>query len=122
MSTENVLQGILSQKIVQSGGVYSAKTDVVNVDTIKLDSTSTQAGSVTTNVSGQAIVQNALITANCVVVVTPTENPGGYYWVTSNPFIAAVATPTPADAIPARFIINVSPASAKTFNYYIAKY
>ena len=34
MSTENVLQGILSQKIVQDGGGYAARTDIVNVDNI----------------------------------------------------------------------------------------
>jgi hypothetical protein len=43
MSTENILQGILSQKIVQTGGVYSAKTDIVNVDNI------TATGDIRTN-------------------------------------------------------------------------
>jgi hypothetical protein len=34
MSTQNVLQGILSQKIVQDGEGYAVRTDIVNVDNI----------------------------------------------------------------------------------------
>jgi hypothetical protein len=34
MSTQNVLQGILSQKIVQDGEGYAVRTDIVNVDNV----------------------------------------------------------------------------------------
>lgn len=48
MSTENVLQGILSQKIVQDGGGYVARTDIVNVDNITATG-DIVAASITTN-------------------------------------------------------------------------
>lgn len=48
MSTENVLQGILSQKIVQDGGGYVARTDIVNVDNITVTG-DIVAASITTN-------------------------------------------------------------------------
>jgi len=107
MSTENVLQGILSQKIVQTGGVYSAKTDLVNVDTIKLDSTSTQAGkiNVSSGTTGTANVTG--VTSTSVVIVTPTSQPTGSYWVT-----------TSANTI----TLNLETVQAITFNYFVAKY
>jgi hypothetical protein len=65
MSTENVLQGILSQKIVQDGAGYAARTDIVNVDNITANSIVT--GSITTgsiNTSGTITSGGSSITAS----------------------------------------------------------
>ena len=108
MSTENVLQGILSQKIVQTGGVYSAKTDVVNVDTIKLDSTSSQAGKIVFT-SGTLTIATTVpgVTSNSVVILTPNISLTGTYSLTTTDNTIT---------------ITISSSQNITFNYYIAKY
>jgi len=113
MSVQNVLQGVLSQKVVaDDGGGYSVKNDLVNVDTVNaigvnLASSSTQAGKVTTNALNPVTTFNvANVTSTSIVVVTPKASVGAYYVTTG----AGTIT------------ITLASASAVDFNYYIAKY
>lgn len=109
MSTQNTLQGILSQKIVQSGGVYSAKTDVVNVDNIKLDSTSTQAGKIVFTASGSTTIDTAVagVISTSVVILTPNISLTGTYTLTTTDNTITIA---------------ISNSQNITFNYFVAKY
>jgi hypothetical protein len=110
MSTENVLQGILSQKIVQTGGVYSVKTDLVNVDNIKLDPTSSQAGKIvfTTSPSVSSVDTTVPgVTPASIVILSPTTSFAGTYTLS-----------TQTNNI--RLVLGA--AANVTFNYFVAKY
>ena len=109
MSTENVLQGILSQKIVQTGGVYSAKTDLVNVDTIKLDPTSSQAGKIVFTSGALTTIATTVpgVTSNSVVILTPNISLTGTYSLTTADNTITIA---------------ISSSQSITFNYFVAKY
>ena len=108
MSVQNVLQGVLSQKVVaDGGGGYSVKNDIVNVDTVKISSTSTQAGRATTSDSTTLAIDLPGITADSIVIVTPVQcYPFPFYVLTSLNKIEITYQADP-------------PA---TFNYYVAKY
>jgi hypothetical protein len=108
MSVQNVLQGILSQKVVADGSGYAVKNDLVNIDTVNISSTSTQAGSITTSSSDDTtdfIISG--VTSNSIVVLTPKSVIDTYYWVTTSEN---------------KITITLASAKATTFNYYIAKY
>ena len=109
MSTQNTLQGILSQKIVQSDGVYSAKTDIVNVDSIKLDSTSTQAGKIVFTSGASTSIATTVpgVTSNSVVILTPNISLTGTYTLTTTDNTITIA---------------ISNSQNITFNYFVAKY
>ena len=112
MSVQNVLQGILSQKVVADGGGYSVKNDIVNVDTVNaigvnLASASTQAGTISISNGSTASLTVTGVTTTSIVVVTPKLNPSASYWVT-----------TTANTI----TITTSATTTTTFNYYVAKY
>ena len=107
MSVQNVLQGVLSQKVVADGGGYAVKNDLVNIDTVNISSTSTQAGNITTsssNVDTDFTVSG--VTSNSIVIITPKSSVGAYYVATSANKIT----------------ITLATVSVVTFNYYIAKY
>ena len=67
MSTENVLQGILSQKIVQDGAGYAARTDIVNVDNITANSITT------TSLAPSSINATGNITASRLILSSAAE-------------------------------------------------
>lgn len=93
MSTENVLQGILSQKIVQDGAGYAARTDIVNVDNITANSIVT--GSITTgsiNTSGTITSGGSSITASSLRL---TSAAGPH--ITTEGNTLQIATTTPAN-------------------------
>ena len=93
MSTENVLQGILSQKIVQDGAGYAARTDIVNVDNITANSIVT--GSITTgsiNTSGTITSGGSSITASSLRL---TSAAGPHITTAGNTL--QIATTTAAD-------------------------
>lgn len=107
MSVQNVLQGVLSQKVVaDGGGGYAVKNDIVNVDTVKISSTSTQAGRITFDGPG-GVINLPGITADSIVIVTPVFTTVSYFYVTT---------------APNQITIVVDTDDSVTFNYYVAKY
>jgi hypothetical protein len=68
MSTQSIIESIISPKIVSSGGGYVAKTDITNVDMVQ--HSVTQCGQNTLS-DGIYAVANSAITLNSVVLVTP---------------------------------------------------
>lgn len=108
MSVQNVLQGVLSQKVVaDGGGGYAVKNDIVNVDTVKISSTSTQAGRITFSETPSVSITLPGITADSIVIVTPVNsNPGPFFVITSLNTIE----------------IWIQTDDTATFNYYVAKY
>lgn len=66
-NTKNILQHIISPKVVNTGsGAHSVKTDLINIDHIY----SSMRGTVTANGTSAVNVTNSEVTANSVVVLT----------------------------------------------------
>jgi hypothetical protein len=96
MSTENVLQGILSQKIVQDGDGYAARTDIVNVDNITANSiTTTSLTPSSINTTGNITAASLRLTSaagphittagNTLQIATTTAaNTGGFFNLNGN--------------------------------------
>ena len=80
MSTQSIIESIISPKIVTSGTGYVAKTDITNVDMVQ--HSSTQCGQNALS-SGIYAVANSAITLNSVILVTPVVSvaPTLYYGV-----------------------------------------
>lgn len=102
-----------SQQIINATQIRIISTAPLNGDgsistnKVKLDSGSTQAGTVTTSGSTAATTFNiANVTSTSIVVVTPKASVGAYYVTTGTGTIT----------------ITLASASAVDFNYYIAKY
>jgi hypothetical protein len=75
MSTENVLQGILSQKIVQDGGGYAARTDIVNVDNITANSiTTTSLAPSSINATGNITASRLILNSAAGPHISTTGN------------------------------------------------
>jgi hypothetical protein len=83
MSTQNIIQGIVSPKVVSDGsGGYKVSADLVNVDNITI--TGSYSGSFSTNQSGKAqlsngtaSITNASITSSSVILLTPIGSSTG---------------------------------------------
>lgn len=66
-TTRNILQHVLSPKIVNVGsGAYAVKTDLINVDHIY----SSTRGTVTASGTSAVSVTNSEVTANSVILLT----------------------------------------------------
>lgn len=74
MSTQNVVEGIVSQKVVQNGSGYAVKTDIVNVDTVNVDTIN--ANTVNSNIYNVNTNQNTVnaTTVNATTVNATTVN------------------------------------------------
>ena len=72
MSTQSILESIISPKIVGDGTGYVAKTDITNVDMVQ--HSSTQCGTVTFASSGNpttAVVSVTGVKSTSIIMVTP---------------------------------------------------
>ena len=66
-NTRNILQHIISPKIVDAGsGAHVVKTDLINIDHIY----SSRRGTVTANSASDVSVSNSEVTANSVILLT----------------------------------------------------
>jgi len=109
-STQNILENIISPKIVSDGGGgYLAKTDIVNVDMVQ--HSLSQCGQVMLS-TGTFTVSNPNIIATSVILVTPIMTMGNMsymYGVINN--------------IGSGFTIQSSSIlDNSTVNYFIAQY
>lgn len=118
MSTQNVIEGILSQKVVQSGSGYAVKTDIKNIDTVTCNtlngniSFTNNCGTVSVPAYNNSVsVVDSNITPNSIIIISPTNQAGG-----NNGFYVSAKT--------GNFTISVTytDISPMPFNYFIVKY
>jgi hypothetical protein len=82
MSTQNVLQGILSQKIVQDGeGGYAVRTDIVNVDNIIATG---YVGAIGGILATTFTTESLQITGQTPTISVDDDGMGQYYTLTIN--------------------------------------
>lgn len=107
-TTRNILQHLISPKIVSDGsGGYQVKTDLINVDHIY----SKLAGTVTiTSSTGTATIINTEINVNSIILLTVKTTAGNG---TGNAYISSKSTGT------ATVTSAVGVGDSSTFNYLI---
>ena len=111
-STQNILENILSPKIINDGsGGYKVKTDILNVDMIQ-HSTS-QCGQATLS-SGNAIIVDKLINANSVILLTSVT--------TENIIVTPSTYSVKMNAGVGFTIISSTSYDTSKVNWFIAKY
>ena len=100
MSTQSIIESIISPKIVSSGTGYVAKTDIANVDMIQ--HSDNQCGSVTFASSGNptsAVVSVTGVKTTSIIMITPGNDWGvSRYWVTpsTNQFTITTVASSPS--------------------------
>ena len=116
MSTQNIIQGIVSPKVVSDGtGGYQVKTDIVNVDNVTVSGSF--SGSFATNQCGRAQLSNGTasvsvsgVIASSIILVTKATTGG-------------TAAQYSVNAINNSFTINSSNGSdTSDVNWFIAKF
>jgi len=123
MSTQNIIQGIVSPKVVSDGsGGYKVSADLVNVDNITITGSysgsfsTNQSGTVSVTTSGGSGTSSAIyvtgLTTNSIIIITPTSQPaGGYYVSASNGQFTVTMTR------------NFTPSDITTsFNWFVASF
>jgi hypothetical protein len=122
MSTQNIIEGILSPKVVSDGtSGYQVKTDIVNVDNITISGSysgsfsQSQCGTITVTTNGgignsTVIIQG--LTLNSIVMLTPINSLIGNYYVTNDNNSFSVT-------MNRNFSVN---DGSTTFNYFVARF
>ena len=105
-NTQNILQHLISPKVVSDGGSgYTVKTDLINIDHIY----STLKGTVTVNGANGIVVTNSEVTANSVIIFTLKNSNSS---VPNIPYITSITAGT-------GFTVRSQTSDGSTYNYLI---
>jgi hypothetical protein len=105
-NTQNILQHLISPKIVSDGSSgYTVKADLINVDHIY----STLRGTVTVNGANPISVTNTEITANSVIIFTLKNSNSS---IPNAPYLTAITAGS-------GFSVRSQTGDGSTYNYLI---